>query len=205
LRIVWFVGASMMVVASSAGAQNSIYTCRDQYGKTLTSDQPIANCAGVMRELGPSGIVKREIAAPLTADQQRQKDADDRAKRAADEAAREKRRRDTALLAAYQNSDQIEAARKRALADADASIKLSQERMIDLVKEKKSLQQEAQQTYAGKPLPPLFQRKIEDNQALIDDEDSAIKAREADIGRINQRYDDELKRFHELTDPLPKK
>jgi hypothetical protein len=199
-----FVGVSMLIVVSSADAENSIYTCRDQYGKTMTSDQPIPNCVGVMRELGPSGIVRREIAAPLTPEQQRQKDADDRARRAAEEVAREKRRRDTALLAAYQNTDQIEAARKRALSDADASIKLSQERMIELVKEKKSLQQEALQTYGSKPLPPLFQRRIDDNQALIDDEDASIKTRQADIGRINQRYDDDLKRFQELTDS-PKK
>ena len=197
------VGALLTIATSQAAAQASIYTCRDHSGKTQTSDRPIPDCAGVMRELGPSGIVKREIAPPLTADQQRQKDADDRARRAADEAAREKRRRDTALLASYQTTDQIEAARKRSLADADASIRTSQERLSDLEKEKKVLEQEAQ-AYAGKPMPPLFKRKLEDNQALIDDEQASIKARQADVGRVNQRYDDDLKRFRELTDTAKK-
>ena len=179
-----------------AEADTSIYTCRDRSGKTVTSDRPIADCVGVMRELGPSGIVKREIAPPMTPEQQRQKEADDRARRAVEETAREQRRRDTALLTAYQNEDQIESARKRALADTNDSIHTSQARMVELQKEKKSLAQEAE-SYKGKP-PPLFQRKLDDNQAAIDDEESAMKQRQADVERVNLRYDDEKRRFREL-------
>ena len=182
---------------TTAAAESSIYTCRDRSGKTVTSDRPIADCAGVMRELGPSGIVKREIAPPMTAEQQRQKEADDRARRAIDEAAREQRRRDSALLTAYQSEEQIESARKRALADTNDSIRTSQARMADLQKEKTSLQHEAE-AYKGRAMPPLFQRKLDDNQAAIDDEDAAIKQRQADVERVNQRYDDEKKRFREL-------
>jgi hypothetical protein len=189
----------LCAAATGAAAQApSIYTCRDHSGKTVTSDRPIPDCAGVMRELSPSGAVKREIAPPLTPEQQRQKDADDRARRAADEAAREQRRRDTALLMAYQNEDQIEAARKRALADANDSIKTSQERLADLEREKKALVQEGE-AYKGKPVPPLYQRKVDDNQALIDDEERAVKQRQGDMERVNQRYDDDRKRFRELT------
>jgi hypothetical protein len=193
------LAALLCTVATAAGAQ-SLYTCKDRNGRTLTSDRPIADCAGVMRELGPSGVVRREIAPPLTAEQQRQKDADERARRAADEAMREKHRRDTALLAAYQTVEQIEAARKRSLLDSEASIHNSQERLITLQKERQGLSQEAE-TYRGKTMPPLFKRKLEDNQALIDDELSSIKARQAEIERVNQRYDDDRRRFVELVDP----
>ena len=124
-------------------------------------------------------------------------DADDRAKRMADETAREKHRRDVALLTAYQSEDQIEEARRRALADASESIKFSQTRLADLDKEKKSLAQEGD-GYKGK-IPPLFQRKLDDNQALIDDEQATIRMRQTDVERINQRYDEEKKRFRELS------
>ena len=192
-----------LLVASNASAQGSgptgpsMFTCRDHAGRTITSDRPIPDCAGVMRELGPSGILRREIAPPLTADQQRQKDADDKAKRAAEEAVREKRRRDSALLTAYQNEDQIEAARKRALADADESLKTSHARLVELGKERTGLQQEAA-TYKGKAMPPLFKRKMDDNQALIDDEEASIRTRQSDVERINGRYDDDRARFREL-------
>ena len=184
---------------SSASAQN-IYTCRDGAGRAITSDRPITECAGVMRELGPTGILRREIAPPLTADQQHQKEVDDRNRRVADEATREKRRRDSALLAAYQNEDQIETARRRAVADADDSIKSSRSRLDDLTKDKKALAVEAD-AYRNKPMPPLFRRKLEDNQALIDDEEASIKMRQFDVERINQRYDDDLKRYRELNAP----
>ena len=193
---------SLMLVGNASaqtGASGpSMYSCRDHAGRTVTSDRPIADCAGVMRELGPSGIVRREIAPPLTADQQRQKDADDKAKRAADEVSREKRRRDTALLAAYQSEDQIEAARRRALADGDESLKTSRVRLAELMKERTGLQQEAV-AYKSKTMPPLFKRKIDDNQALIDDEEASIKMRMSDVERINARYDDDRNRFRELS------
>jgi hypothetical protein len=151
-----------------------------------------------MRELAPSGVVKREIAPPLTPEQQRQKEADDRAKRTAEEAAREQHRRDMALLAVYQNEDQIEAARKRSLSDANESIKASHERLADLEKERKGLEQDAE-AFKGKTVPPLFKRKVDDNQALIDDEQAAIKQRQVDVERVNQRYDEDKRRFRELS------
>jgi Domain of unknown function (DUF4124) len=197
IRLTLLVAFGLLQAASNAGAQ-SIYSCRDRYGHTLTSDRPIADCVGVMRELAPSGVVKREIAPPLTPEQQRQKEADDRAKRTAEEAAREQHRRDMALLAVYQNEDQIEAARKRSLSDANESIKASHERLADLEKERKGLEQDAE-AFKGKTVPPLFKRKVDDNQALIDDEQAAIKQRQVDVERVNQRYDEDKRRFRELS------
>ena len=191
-----FGSASSSCVAAESSA--SIFSCKDHAGRTITSDRPIADCAGTMRELGPSGIVRREIGPPLTIDQQRQKEADDRVKRLADEATREKRRRDSALLAAYQNEEQIEAARKRSLADADESIRTSRARLDELAKERKALLQEGE-AFRNKPVPPLFKRKLDDNQALIDDEEASMKGRLADVERVNHRYDDDARRFRELT------
>lgn len=194
----WVIALVCACAATSASAESSIYTCKDHSGRTLTSDHPITECAGVMRELGPSGIVKREIAPPLSAEQLHQKELDDKSKRTADEVAREKRRRDTALLSAYQNEEQIEAARRRSLADAAESIKTSQTRLTELDKEKQALMQEGE-TFKGKTVTPLFKRRVEDNQALIDDEEASMKMRRSDVDRVNQRYDDELKRYRELS------
>ncbi len=188
-------------LAANAAEQATIYTCRDRAGRTITSDRPIVECADrAVRELGPSGVVKREIAAPLTPEQQRLKDIDDRNKRLAADAAREKRRRDSALLAAYSNEAQIENARRRALADAEDSIKISHLHLADLNSEKKALAQEGE-FYKNKRMPLLVKRRFDDNEAAITDEQATIKMRQSDVERINQRYDEEIKRFRELTDP----
>jgi len=185
-----------LLMAAAAEAQ-SIYTCKDRSGHTISSDRPIPECADrPMRETTPGGVLKREIAPPLTPDQQAQKDADDRVRRLADEAAREKRRRDMALLAAYSNEDQIDQARKRSLVDVEEAMRTSRARLDSLQKEKQTLAIENRQY--GAKLPPLVQRRVDDNQAAIDDENAAMKLRAADVERINQRYDDELKRFREL-------
>ena len=200
LRMTFLAAITLIasLAAATADAQGAIYTCRDRAGHTLTSDRPIGDCAGTMRELSPSGVVRREIAPPLTAEQQKQKEVDDRAKRLADEAAREQHRRDVALLTVYQSEDQIEAARKRALVDTESSIKTSQARLEELDHEKQSLTKELA-SYQGKPVPPVVKRKVEDNQMLMDDESTSIKQRLTDIERINQRYDDDRKRFRELS------
>ncbi len=186
-----------VAIATSDAAAQNLYSCRDHAGHTITSDRPITECAGVMRELGPTGVLRREIAPPLTAEQTRQKEIDDKLRRDTDEAAREKRRRDSALLAAYSNEEAIEAARRRSLADADDSIRGSKARIEELMKDRRTLVQDGE-VYKGK-LPPLYQRKLDDNQALIDDEQASMKMRQADVERINQRYNEEVRRYRDLT------
>lgn len=190
-----FVGA---VCETPAAAGQSVFTCKDRNGHVISSDRPIAECSDrAMREMSPGGMLRREIAAPLTPEQQAQKDADDRKRRIDEEALREKRRRDSALLAAYSTEGQIDQARSRALADVQDSIRTSRERVAELTKERQSLADETK-TYKGK-VPPLVQRRVEDNQAAIDDENRAMKMREVDVDRINQRYDEDLRRYRELT------
>ena len=197
----FLVTAFVAIPALAASAEQAIYSCKDRSGRTITSDRPAFECVGVIRELGPSGIVRREIAPPLTTDQQHQKDLDDKARRTAEETAREKRRRDSALLAAYQSEEQIEAARRRSLADADESIRISRTRIDELTKEQKALVQDGEAA-KGRNMSPLFKRKIEDNQALIDDEEASMRIRQADVERVNQRYDDDVRRFRELSTRL---
>ena len=195
-----FALALGLVLASGAAEAQKIYTCRDRNGHTLSSDRPIPECADrAMRELNPSGTVLREIAAPLTPEQQHQKEIDDRKKKLADEAARERRRRDQALLAAYSSEDKIDLARRRALADTEALNKSAEDHLVDLKKEKKAYAQESE-FYKGKRVPPILKRKIDDNDAAIADEEASLVQRRTDLERINQRYDDETKRFRELTE-----
>ena len=203
MNVARLVLASIALVLTGSATAQSVYTCRDRTGRVISSDRPIAECSDrAMRETTPGGILKREIAAPLTPEQQAQKDADDKAKRTAEEAAREKRRRDSALLAAYANEDAIEQARNRALADAQDSLTSSKQRLADLNKEKAGIAEDLK-SYKGK-VPPLVQRRADDNDAAIADESSAIRARGVEMDRINARYDEERKRFHELSTPAKK-
>ena len=193
-----FLALAIALGASGAAEAQKIYTCRDKLGRTITSDRPIAECADrAMRELNSSGTVLREIPAPLTPEQLQQKELDERKKKLADEVASEQKRRDQALLAAYPSEHHIEVARRRALTDTEALIKAGQNHAVELKKDRKTIAQEIQ-VYKGKSLPPLISRKVEDNEAAIADEEAALAQRRADLERINQRYDETLKRYREL-------
>ena len=53
--------------AQAPGTSGGIYTCVDRNGRRLTADRPIAECLDrEQRELGPSGIVRRQIGPSLT-------------------------------------------------------------------------------------------------------------------------------------------
>ena len=138
-----WLGLSLVSTAGTAKAQ--IFTCKDSTGRTLTSDRPIAAYAArPMRELNKNGVVMREIPAPLTAEQKHQQQLEADRQRAQAEAVLEVRRRDQALLERFRNEDEIEAARKRAVADNQEKIRLELARVPALEKQLKDATAEAQ-------------------------------------------------------------
>lgn len=73
-KTAWLIGelalaglATASAWAQQTGPVGSIYTCVDRNGRRLTADRPIAECVDrEQRELGPSGIVRRQIGPTLT-------------------------------------------------------------------------------------------------------------------------------------------
>ena len=70
----WIVGGVLLATlgadlawAQAPSPSGGIYTCVDRNGRRLTADRPIAECLDrEQRELGPSGIVRRQIGPSLT-------------------------------------------------------------------------------------------------------------------------------------------
>jgi hypothetical protein len=188
----------MMAVHSAANAQAHIYTCKDRSGRTITSDQPIAECANLpMEERSKSGIVVREIPAPLTPAQLAAQEEAARKQKEADEEARDQHRRDLLLMSTYSDEQSIEVARGRALQDFQDSLKAARDRLDELLSEREGLKKEIL-SYKGKTLPPSLQRRIDASDAEIAGGTKTIEDRKADIARINVRFDADLKRFREL-------
>ena len=99
------LAAALVCVTGFAHAQaagGSIYTCIDRNGRKLTADRPIPECLDrEQRELGPTGIVRRQIGPSLTeqeraaAEVQRRKEDEERSRQV------EERRRERVLTARY--------------------------------------------------------------------------------------------------------
>jgi len=189
----------LLVVHGVALAQH-IYTCRDKGGHEITSDRPIPECADLpMQEHGRSGIVVREIPAPLTPAQQAAQAEAEKQKRLQQEAERDKHRADVVLLSTYPDVPSIEVARSRALGDFQDSLRSANERMAGLLQDRAALQREAAPfTSTNRPLPGNLQRSIDANVLAISSEQRNIDDRKADVARINARFDAYTARLHEL-------
>ena len=187
---------SLALVTGAVAVQASpIYACVDANGKHITSDRPIAECLSrEHRVLNPDGST-REIRSPvLTADEQADQDARDRAKamRAAIEA--DAVRSDRNLRSRYPNEAAHQRARAAALDDVRRTLQLSQRRLDDLAAERKPLQDEAE-FYVGRPMPPLLKQQLDGNAAATEAQATLMSNQRAETQRINAAFDAELARL----------
>jgi hypothetical protein len=193
--VVWLAGALM---AAGPAAAQSLYVCTDRTGKTHTGAFPPPECQNVeVRELRPDGSVRRRIPPPETAEQRAQREAEEKRQIQAAEQRRVQMRKDLTLLEAYASEDEIETARNRALADRQASIARAQKRVDDFKRERKRLDSE-REFYAKRDPPEKLKRALADNNALTRSEEKIIAEAKAEMMRINERYDTDLKRWREL-------
>ncbi|MFC6518744.1 DUF4124 domain-containing protein [Undibacterium arcticum] len=178
-------------------ARAEIYICKDGGGHTITSDRPVAECADRVMRVMSGGLVRREIAAPLTPEQRRQKQVEQDKLRADAVAAEEQRQLDRILLARYQSDLDIEAARKRALQPVQDLIAGSNQAIANAEKQHSSVKAESE-FYQNKPLPFTLRRKQEEATRTIQNEQSNIQDQSATIDDINATYDAAMKRYREL-------
>jgi len=190
--------AALLVAAGAADAQ--IYKCKDANGRTITSDRPIPECADrPLQELNKSGVVKREIAAPLTAEEKRQRELDAEKKKAEEAAAKERKRNDEAILAVYRTEADIEKARKRSLDVVQEQLKRDTAALAAAEKSVKPLQAEMDDLAKRKVKAPAgVQHRYDDAMRNVNDTKRRIQDQEAELGKINQKFDETLKRFREL-------
>jgi hypothetical protein len=181
-------------------AHAQIYLCKDASGKAHTSDRPIAECADrAVREFSSNGLLKREVPAPLTAEQKRQKQLEEERRKAAEAALAEQRQADRALLARYRNEADIEIARKRALEILQEQFNRQMIVVSDAEKRLKDAQAEIARAKAAKDAQPTMQRRLEESDQALRDEKKRLQDAEADVAQFNAKFDATLKRYRELT------
>lgn len=192
----WLAGALLW----SGAAHAEIYLCKDASGRTLTADRPIPECSNrTLQVLGRNGLVKREIAAPLTPEQKRQQQVEQEKRNAALAAAEEQKRQDRALLARYRSQDDIELARRRTLGQLQESLKLDRALLAEAQKRLQTARAEGDLYKKPAVMPAVLQRRIDDNLQSVADSKKQISERQAEIAQHNAKFDQTLQRYRELT------
>lgn len=199
--------AMAMALVTAAAAQNApgpiipgVYTCVDAKGRKLTSDRPILDCIDrEQKVLNPSGTVKAKVGPSLTA--QERAEQEQRAKREAEEQSRlaDEKRRDRALVARYPNKAIHDRERQEAISGVEVVIKAAKGRIDELVSQQSRLDQEMEFYKKDPSKAPLYlRRQVEETQQSMAVQKRFISEQEAEIRRINARFDDDLTRLKPL-------
>ena len=188
--------------AQAPGTSGGIYTCVDRNGRRLTADRPIAECLDrEQRELGPSGIVRRQIGPSLTEQERAAQEAQRRKEAEARARELEERRRERALTARYPDKathDVERAAVTQMVEDVTAT---AEKRLVELAQQRKAFDVEME-FYKKDPskAPMSLRRKIAENEESIAEQQRFIAGQDQEKRRVHQRFDVELAQLRKLWD-----
>lgn len=194
--------ASVLLAAAGAGAQtpaspSTIYSCVAN-GRTYSGDRPPPECANSdIRELNRDGSLRRVIPRPLTAEEQKARALEAKKRFDEEEKVLAQRRRDRALLEAYANEDEIEAAREKSLATSNEVIRRAEARLEKMDAERKRLDDESE-FYRNRGLPETLKRAYANNAQERAAEVKIVNEARAEMLRVNERFDADRLRFREL-------
>ena len=169
------------------------------YGETIPPEYADKSRA----ELNQAGRVvkQQEVLTPEELRANRSvKEQEEARKRAEEQDALEKKRRDRALVDTYSSSNEVELARTRNLQQVEARInginanlKMANENLAGLHKEAESY------TQANKTIPKGLQDDLQDAQVRLDKLQRDMGKAQAEKAAVDARYDADKARYKELT------
>jgi chromosome segregation ATPase len=194
------VALTAVLLALPLAAQAQSYRCVGADGKKYYGQTIPPQCAGqVIEQLSPQGLVVRRIDPQATAAQRAAKQAEVDAKKKEDATAKEEQRRAKALLATYTSEKDVDLARQRALEDNDKAVKEIEARVGTLKKRLDELQKELD-FFQGKKKPPAkLEQDVKSADIDLKAQEGLLAAKQKNVDGINAKYDDDKKRYIELT------
>ncbi len=177
-----------------------VYTCVDAKGRKLTADRPIPECTDREQQvLNPSGTVKAKVGPNLTAQEKAEQEQKERRYTEERNRSAEEKRRERALLTRYPNKTVHDQERAEALVQIGVVIQAAKNRLEELIKQRASIDEEME-FYRKNPdkAPSYVRRQLEENVQSQDVQRRFISEQEAEIRRVNLRFDDELVRLRQL-------
>lgn len=190
----------LLALAMPTQAGGEFYCCQDPVnGRRVCGDTLPQACRGrAYQVLDSAGNVTKEVGPPLTQEQKAQQAAENRLRKKQEEADREQRRKDQALLDTYVLPQDIDLAQRKAEADVKFAIQASQAKIDAALVKRKKFEGEAE-FYKKKTLPPELDKELHaiDHEIKVELELQDVKKR--DFEAIKAKYDADRKRYNELT------
>lgn len=193
--------AGMVLALTAGGAQaGKLYKWVDENGVTqYSTTMPAEHKDRKSVELDSKGRVRKENTAAITqAELKAIEDA--KAQKAMDEKkAAEQARKDNALKNTYTSESEIDAARERALAGVKQVIDSYDPRIKSAKSRYDALKQQVDaMTAKGKPVNEMLKSDMSAAQREIGQLESEVKAKQAEVVRLQEKYDADKQRYREL-------
>ena len=194
-----FVLAPLAALAQQ-GAPSTSFRCTGTDGKKYYGQAVPPACLGQpVEQLNAQGMVIKRFDAQASAAEREKKMAEEDERRKREAITKEEGRRNRALLATYTNEKDIDQARIRALKENEGAVKDIEKRIGGLKKRVEELTKELE-FYAGKNKPPAkLSEDIRSAQFDITTQEALLATKKKEVDQINARYDDDKKRYAELT------
>jgi hypothetical protein len=192
------LAAGILLAPFAAEAQS--YRCVGKDGKKYYGQAIPPQCLGQpVEQLNAQGMVVKRIDAAASAAEREKKAADEEERKKREAVSKEEGRRNRALLATYTSEKDIDQARARALKDNEAAVK-DIERRIDGLKKRQGELKKELEFYEGKNKPPAkLQQDIKNGDFDIQTQQDLLDKKKKEVQQINARYDEDKKRYNELT------
>lgn len=196
--------AATLLALALTPALAKTYKCQDSQGNTYYTDRPPQECLGKgMEELSKRGLVVKKYEGTLTPEQQAARAAEEKRKKEEQERALEEKRKNQALLNTYSSEKDIEDSRGRALKQVEQATKAIEQRIAAAHKRTKKLESE-KEFYVKKPLPKKLKDDIRNNEIDLKVQRDALAAKQKERDEVNAKYDEDKRRYLELTGAKPK-
>ena len=192
------IAAGLALLPFAAEAQS--YRCTGKDGKKYYGSTVPTQCVGLpVEQLSPQGLVIKRFDAVASAAAREKKAADEEERKKRETITKEEGRRNRALLATYTSEKDIDISRGRALQGNEAAVK-DIERRIGGLKKRLDEQKKELDFYTGKNKPPpKLTEDIRNSEFDIQTQEELMATKRKEVALINARYDDDKKRYSELT------
>jgi len=181
-------------------AEAQSFRCVGTDGKKYYGSTVPTQCLGQpVEQLNPQGMVIKRFDAQASAAEREKKAAEEDERKKREVISKEEGRRNRALLATYTSDKDIDQARARALKDNEVAVKDIEKRIGGLKTRQTELKKELD-FYSGKNKPPQkLADDIRNNEFDIKTQEELLATKKKEVGQINTRYDEDKKRYAELT------
>jgi hypothetical protein len=196
------IGAALAAAFALAplAAEAQSYRCVGADGKKYYGSSVPPQCLGrPVEQLNAQGMVVKRYDAAASAAEREKKLAEEEERKKREAVSKEEGRRNRALLATYTSEKDIDQARARALLENEGAVKDIEKRIGGLKQRLGELKKDLE-FYSGKNKPPArLAQDIQSAEFDIKTQQELMATKQREVATINQRYDDDKKRYIDLT------